>query len=142
MKASKSLYHRHRFPPEIIQYAVWRYHRFSLSFRDIEDLFAERGIQLSYETVRRRCIKFGPKYTSRLRKRNGGYGDTWYVDEVFVRIDGIRRYLYRAVDPAASNLLYLVLQNVEAKWTRPPIAWHQAKAQFAIHFEDRFVVAD
>ena len=115
MKASKSLYYRHRFPPEIIQYAVWLYHLFSLSFRDIEDLLAERGIQVSYETVRRWCIKFGPKYSSRLRKRNGGYGDTWYVDEVFVRIDGIQRYLYRAVDQDGDVIDILVQKKRNAR---------------------------
>ena len=77
MKAPNSQYRRHRFPPEIIQHTVWLYHRFSLSFRDIEDLLAEREIQVSYETIRRWCIKFGPKYASRLRKRNREYGDTW-----------------------------------------------------------------
>jgi len=97
MKTSKSLYHRHRIPPDIIQYAVWLYHRFSLSFRDVEDLLAERGVTVSYETVRRWCKKFGPRYATRLRRRYGRYGDTWHVDEVFVRIRGEQHYLYRAV---------------------------------------------
>jgi putative transposase len=98
MKALKPLYHRRRFPPDVIQYAVWLYHRFSLSFRDIEDLLAERGVTVSYETVRRWCKKFGPHYASRLRRRYGQHGDTWHVDEVFVRIRGKQHYLYRAVD--------------------------------------------
>jgi len=98
MKTPKSLYQRHRFPPDIIQYAVWLYHRFSLSFRDVEDLLAERGVTVSYETVRRWCAKFGPRYATRLRRRYGRYGDTWYVDEVVVRIRGKQHYLYRAVD--------------------------------------------
>ena len=92
------MYKRHRFPPEIIQYAVWLYHRFSLSHRDIEDLLAERGITVSYESIRLWCNKFGLKYVRRLRKKHQGYGDTFFIDEVFVKIDGRRYYLWRAVD--------------------------------------------
>lgn len=98
MKSKKALYYRHRFPPEVIQHAVWLYYRFCLSFRDIEDLLAERGISVSYETVRRWCTKFGARYANRLRKRFGACGDTWHVDEVFVRIGGVWHYLYRGVD--------------------------------------------
>ena len=98
MKTPKSLYQRHCFPPDIIQYAVWLYHRFSLSFRDVEDLLAERGVTVSYESIRRWCTKFGPRYATRLRRRYGRHGDTWHEDEVFVRIRGKQRYLYRAVD--------------------------------------------
>ena len=92
------MYKRHRFPPEIIQYAVWLYHRFSLSHRDIEDLLAERGITVSYESIRLWCNKFGLKYVRRLRKKHQGYGDTFFIDEVFVKIDGRQYYLWRAVD--------------------------------------------
>jgi len=92
------MYKRHRFPPEVIQYAVWLYLRFNLSTRDVEDLLAERGISVSYETIRTWCQKFGPKYARRLRRRHPGYGDTIYVDEVFVSIGGARRYLWRAID--------------------------------------------
>jgi putative transposase len=92
------LYKGHRFPPEIIQYAVWLYHRFSLSHRDIEDLLAERGISVSYESIRLCCNKFGPKYACRLKKKHQGYGDTFFIDEVFVKIDGKQHYLWRAVD--------------------------------------------
>ena len=80
------MYERHRFPPEIIQHVVWLYHRFNLSSRDIEDLIAERGIAMSYESIRLWCIKFGPKYARRLRRRHQGYGDTFFIDEVFVKI--------------------------------------------------------
>jgi hypothetical protein len=76
MSKSSSLYKRHRFPPAIIQHVVWLYHRFNLSNRDIEDLMAERGIAVSYESIRLWCIKFGPKYARRLRRRHQGYGDT------------------------------------------------------------------
>ena len=98
MKRSITLYKGHRFPPEIIQYAVWLYHRFSLSHRDIEDLLAERGITVSYESIRLWCIKFGLKYVRRLKKKHQGYGDTFFIDEVFVKIDGKQHYLWRAVD--------------------------------------------
>jgi putative transposase len=91
-------YRRHRFPPEIISYAVWLYHRFNLSHRDVEDLLAERGITVSYETIRLWCIKFGALYARRLKRRHRGYGDTFYIDEVFVKINGKQQYLWRAVD--------------------------------------------
>ena len=93
-----SLYKRHRFPPEIIQHVVWLYHRFNLSNRDIEDLMAERGIGISYESIRLWCIKFGPKCAKRLRRRHQGCGDTFFIDEVFVKIQGKHHYLWRAVD--------------------------------------------
>jgi putative transposase len=92
------IYKRYRFPPEIIQYAVWLYHRFSLSHRDVEDLLAERGITVSYEAIRLWCYKFGLKYAQRLRRKHQGYGDTFFIDEVFVRIHGKQHYLWRAVD--------------------------------------------
>ena len=91
-------YKRHRFPPEIISYAVWLYYRFNLSHRDIEDLLAERGITVSYESIRLWCIKFGPKYARRLKRKHQGYGDTFFIDEVFVKINGKQHYLWRAVD--------------------------------------------
>ena len=91
-------YKRHRFPPEIISYAVWLYFRFNLSHRDIEDLLAQRGILVSYESIRLWCIKFGRIYARRLKRRHTGYGDTFYIDEVFVKINGKHQYLWRAVD--------------------------------------------
>jgi len=98
MNGSASLYKRHRFPPDVIQHAVWLYHRFNLSARGIEDLLAKRGIAVSYESIRLWCIKFGPKYAKRLERRHQGYGDTFYLDEVFVKIRGGQHYLWRAVD--------------------------------------------
>jgi len=91
-------YKRHRFPAEIIQYAVWLYYRFNLSHRDIEDLLAERGIVVTYESIRLWCIKFGPRYARRLKRRHHGFGDAFYIDEVFVKIGGQQHYLWRAVD--------------------------------------------
>ena len=91
-------YKRHRFPPDIISYSVWLYYRFNLSHRDIEDLLAERGITVSSETIRLWCIKFGARYARRLKRRHGGYGDSFYIDEVFVKINAKQHYLLRAVD--------------------------------------------
>ena len=91
-------YKRHRFPPDIISYAVWLYYRFNLSHRDIEDLLAERGITVSREAIRLWCIKFGVIYSRRLQRKHRGFGDTFYIDEVFVKINGQQHYLWRAVD--------------------------------------------
>jgi len=91
-------YKRHRFPPDIISYAVWLYHRFNLSHRDIEDLLAERGITVTRESIRLWCIKFGAVYARRFKRTHQGFGDTFYIDEVFVRINGKQHYLWRAVD--------------------------------------------
>lgn len=111
MNRHKFLYLRHRFPPDIIQTAVWLYHRFSLSHRDIEDLFAERGVMVSYETIRRWCNIFGPRFARRLRRRYGQYGDTWHVDEVFIRVLGKQHYLYRAVDQDGDVIEKLVQKS-------------------------------
>jgi putative transposase len=92
------MYKRYRFPAEIIQYAVWLYFRFNLSHRDIEDLLAQRGIIVSRESIRLWCNKFGSKFATRLRKKHQGYGDTFFVDEIFIKIDGKQHYLWRAVD--------------------------------------------
>ena len=91
-------YKRHRFPSDIISYAVWLYYRFNLSHRDVEDLLAERGISVSYEAIRLWCIKFGPKYANNLKRKHQGYGDTFFIDEVFIKIGGKQHYLWRAVD--------------------------------------------
>lgn len=93
-----NIYKRHRFPSEVISYAVWLYYRFNLSHRDIEDLLAQRGITVSYESIRLWCNKFGPRYARRLKRKHQGYGDTFFIDEVFVKIGGKQHYLWRAVD--------------------------------------------
>ncbi len=93
-----NIYKRHRFPPDVISYAVWLYHRFNLSHRDIEDLLAERGITVSHKSIRLWCIKFGTQFARRLHRKHAGFGDTFYIDEVFVRIRGKLQYLWRAVD--------------------------------------------
>ena len=91
-------YSRHRFPPVIIRHAVWLYFRFSLSYRDVEDLLAERGIDVSYETIRRWAAKFGRLYSQRLNRLRPKPSSTWRIDEVFLKIGGKQMYLWRAVD--------------------------------------------
>ncbi len=98
MSQQPSRYRGYRFPPEVIAHAVWLYHRFGLSFRDAEDLLAERGITVTYETIRQWCLTFGLDYARRLRSRRGRQGDMWYLDEVFVRIQGRQQLLWRAVN--------------------------------------------
>jgi len=89
MRTSVSLYHRHRFPAEIISHCVWLYFRFALSFRDVEEMLAMRGVVLSYETVREWCLKFGQTYASDLRRRSPRPGDRWHLDEVFLKINDV-----------------------------------------------------
>jgi len=101
-------YQRHRFPSAIISYAVWLYHRFCLSFREVEELLAERGIIVTYESVRRWCLKFGPAYARRLKKRQGRLGDAWYLDEAVITIQGDHQYLWRAVDQDGNLIDILV----------------------------------
>src|SRR5215469_5228738 len=111
MKSNRSSrYSAYRFPSEIISYAIWAYHRFCLSFRDVEDLLAERGITVSYEAIRRWCRKFGSDYARRLKKKQGRLGDTWYLDELFVRINGRQQYLWRAVDQDG-DVIDILLQS-------------------------------
>ncbi len=108
MKHTTPSYQRHRFPSEIISHAVWLYHRFCLSFREVEELLTERGIMVTYETVRQWCQKFGPAYARTLKKRQGCLGDAWYLDEVFITIQGEQQYLWRAVDQDGDTIDILV----------------------------------
>ena len=94
----KISYRRHRFPPVIIQHAVWLYCRFTLSYRDVEDLLAERGLDLSYETVRRWVLKFGRAYARQIQRRRPRPTERWHLDEMVVVIRGRQFYLWRAVD--------------------------------------------
>ena len=93
---STDLYKRHRFPSEIISHCVWLYHRFGLSFRAVEELLFERGVKLSYETIRRWYFKFGNEYARRLKRRLAKPRERWHLDEVFLNICGERCYLWRA----------------------------------------------
>ena len=105
---TKISYAGYRFPPVIIQQAIWLYLRFTLSFRDVEDLLAERGIVVSYETVRRWVNHFGPKIAADLRKRRAKPHATWHLDEIYLKIDGRLVYLWRAVDSEGEVLDVLV----------------------------------
>jgi putative transposase len=111
----KSIYKHHRFPPEIISHAIWLYHRFALSFREVEDLLAERGITVPYEAIRYWCIKFGSTYTRSLRRKQGRLGDIWQVDEIFIKIRGGRHYLWRAVDQDGDVIDILVTKRRDRK---------------------------
>jgi putative transposase len=91
-------YKRHRFPPEIIAQAVWLYFRFPLSLRLVEEMLLERGIVVSYETVRRWATKLGPEYARRLKRKRPSCHDIWHLDEVMITIGGQQHWLWRAVD--------------------------------------------
>jgi transposase-like protein len=101
-------YRRHRFPPALIQHAIWLYLRFTLSYRDVEDLLAERGVDVSHESVRRWVLKFGPMIARRLRGNRPRPSDRWHLDEMVVRIAGKHMYLWRAVDHEGEVLDMLV----------------------------------
>src|ERR1700678_4659539 len=106
----KISYAGYRFPPEVIDHAIWLYLRFTLSLRDVEDLLAERGITVSYETVRRWVNHFGPMIAADLRKRRPKPYTTWHLDEVYLKISGRMVYLWRAVD-AEGEVLDVLVQS-------------------------------
>ena len=108
-------YHRHRFPSEIIQHAIWLYLRFTLSYRNVEELLAERGLDLSYETVRRWVLKFGPSIARGLRRRRPRPSNRWHLDEMVVRIGGQQMYLWRAVDHEGEVLDMLVQRRRDSQ---------------------------
>jgi putative transposase len=115
MRTYASLYRRHRFPAEIISHCVWLYFRFALSFRDVEEMLAMRGVSLSYETVREWCLKFGQTYANGLRHKSPRPGDMWHLDEVFLKINGRLHYLWRAVDQDGDVLDILVQSRRDKK---------------------------
>jgi transposase-like protein len=108
-------YARHQFPAEVIQHAVWLYPRFTLSYRDVEELLAERGIETSYETVRRWVLKFGPAFARNLRHLRPRPAGTWHLDEMMISIQGRRMYLWRAVDSEGEVLDLLVQSKRDTK---------------------------
>jgi len=110
-----NIYTGYRYPSQIISHAVWLYHRFTLSFRDIEELLAARGIIVSYETTRNWCDKFGQRYCSQIRVNRGQLGDIWYLDEVFIKINGVLHYLWRAVDHDGDEIDILVQKRKDKK---------------------------
>ena len=107
---------RHRFPAEVIRYAVWLYFRFTLSFRDVEELLAERGIEVSYETIRAWTIKFGPQIAENLRARRPPPSPRWHLDEMVCVIAGKRMYLWRAVDDEG-EVLDMAMRPYRDMWT-------------------------
>ena len=109
-----------RFPPEIISHVVWLYFRLALSFRDVKELLAQRGIVVTYETVWQWCLKFGQTYANELRRRRPHCGDTWHLDEVFLKINGETHYLWRAVDQDG-NVLDILVKSRRNKQDRKAI---------------------
>jgi putative transposase len=105
-----SSYKGFRFPREIISHASWLYFWFSLSYRDVEELLAGRGVTVTHHTIRQWCLKFGQTYANQLRQRRTRAGDKWHLDEVFLRISGTTRYLWRAVDQDG-NVLDILVQR-------------------------------
>ncbi|MBV9038026.1 MAG: IS6 family transposase, partial [Acidobacteriaceae bacterium] len=109
MSIPAHLFRGHRFPREIISQVVWLYFRFSVSYREVEEMMAYRGIQLTYETIREWCDKFGPYFAEELRKRKQvPLGSKWSLDEVFLKINGVQHYLWRAVDQHGAVIDILV----------------------------------
>ena len=106
--AGAARYKGYRYPIEVIGHAVWLYHRFALSLRDVEELLLARGVVVSHETIRSWCATFGPDYAKKLRRRRARPGDKWHLDEVFVKINGTIHYLWRAVDQDGNVLDILV----------------------------------
>ena len=106
---------RHRFPPEIIRHAIWLYARFTLSFRDVEELLAERGIDASYETVRRWFLKFGPSIAANIRRSRPRPSDHWHLDEMVISIRGGKYWFWRAVDNEGEVLDFLIQRRRDAQ---------------------------
>jgi len=113
-QTASSLSKGYRYPPEIISHAVWLSFRFSLSFRDVEELLAQRGIVVTSETVRQWCFKFGQTYANELRRRRPRCGDTWHLDEVSLKINGKTHSPWRAVDQHG-NVLDILVQS---RWNK------------------------
>ncbi|MFG2562172.1 IS6 family transposase [Streptomyces sp. NPDC048496] len=110
VESASPSYRGHRYPVEVISHCVWLYFRFPLSFREVEELMLQRGVIVSHETVRRWCLKFGQAYAHALRRRQARPGDKWHLDEVFIKINGEQKYLWRAVDQDG-NVLDILVQN-------------------------------
>ena len=131
-------YKNHRFPGEIISHGVWLYYRFTLSYRDVQELLFERGITVPHEAIRQWCRKFGQDYANQLRHRRPRPGDKWHLDEVFLTINGKRHDLWRAVDQD-DNVLDILVQSRRNK---------QAAAKFfrkwlkGLQYVPRVVITD
>ena len=119
---------RHRFPADVIRHAVWLYFRFNLSFRDVEELLAQRGIDVSYETIRCSTIRFGPVIARRLRRRRPQPSPRWHLDEMVCRNGGRRMYLWRAVDDKGEFLDLVVQRRPSGRLRLPDFG--QSRALF------------
>ncbi|HZA15597.1 MAG TPA: IS6 family transposase [Pseudonocardiaceae bacterium] len=108
-------YRGFRYPAELISHCVWLYHRFPLSFREVQEMMAQRGVVVSHETIRQWCAKFGQSYANALRRRRARPGDKWHLDEVFITINGKTHYLWRAVDQHGNVLDILVTSRRDTK---------------------------
>jgi putative transposase len=126
-----------RFPPEIISHAVWLYFRFSLSFRDVEELLAQRGIVVTY-AVRQWCLKFGQSSANELRKRHPRCGDKWHMDEVVLTIRGQKHYLWRALDQHG-NVLDILVQSYRNKKAAQRFFRKLLKG---LHYVPRVIITD
>ncbi len=128
-----SRYRGYRFPPEIIAHAVWLYFRFHLSFRDVQDLLAERGIIVSHGAITQWCAKFGPTFAQGLHRRRARPGDKWHLDEVLLKIGGKRHWLWRAVGQNGVVLDILVQQrrdqNAAERFLRAGCRWCRLRAR-------------
>ena len=131
-------YRGFRFPVGIISHCVWLYHRFPLSFREVEEMMLERGIVVSHETIRQWCAKFGQAYANALRRRRPRPGDTWHLDEVYIKIAGKTHYLWRAVDQHGNVLDILVTSRRD---TRAAMRFFR-KLLTALEYVPRVLVTD
>jgi putative transposase len=138
MKLSAPSYYLHRFPSEIISRCVWLYFRFALSYRDVEEMMHERGVNVTYETVREWCLKFGHLYARRLRSRSPRPGDRWHLDEVFLKINGRLQYLWRAVDQDGEVLDILV----QSRRNKPAARKFFRKLLKALQYVPRVIITD
>jgi putative transposase len=138
MSRSSSLYRRHHFPGEIISRCVWLYCRFSLSYRDIEEMMAQRGVRVSYETIRQWCLKFGQTIADELRRRRPRPGEKWHLDEVYLKINGRTHYLWRAVDQQGIVLDILV----QSRRNKQAAMRFLGRLLTSMHFAPRIIVTD
>jgi putative transposase len=136
--AGAARYKGYRYPIEVIGHAVWLYHRFALSLRDVEELLLARGVVVSHETVRSWCARFGPDYAKKLRRRRPRPGDKWHLDEVFIKINGATHYLWRAVDQDGEVLDILV----QSKRNRTAAKRFFRKLLKGLHYVPRVLVTD
>jgi putative transposase len=137
MKLSAPSYYRHRFPSEIISRCVWLYFRFALSYRDVEEMMHERGVNVTYETVHEWCLKFGHLFAKQLRSR-GPPGDRWHLDEVFLKINGQLPCLWHAVDQDGEVLDILV----QSRRNKPTARKFFRKLPKAMQYVPRLIITD